>query len=333
MTTLRPRVQVALVAILGGLGPWLAACGARLAFGDTPSVDTSLHEWFELTGGGAALGVAVLLLLRLRHDESAPPHLVWVVSALLTLGTTDSVHGVADFGVAWSWIRHGGTLVDLTERKRNEDRLRASLREKEALLREVHHRVKNNLQIISSLVSLQTRGIADQAALAPLREVVDRVRSIALVHDRLYRSEDLARIDLADYVRRLVEELWRVYGGASDRTVQARLELEPVLLPVDVAVPCGLMLNELLTNALKHAFDGRPSGEVAVSLRVDQEGSVRLSIRDDGVGLPPGLDLGDSPTLGLQLVQTLATQLGASVEVESSHGARFDITLAASPPA
>ncbi|MBI5383909.1 MAG: response regulator [Verrucomicrobia bacterium] len=219
------------------------------------------------------------------------------------------------------------TFVDIAERKRGEERLRASLREKETLLREVHHRVKNNLQVISSLVSLQADGLADAGLQALFQEVCHRVRSMALVHEKLYQSVDLARVNFGDYARELMDYLVRSHGTAA--RVTWRIEADPVPLDIEKATPCGLILNELATNALKHAFRGRDRGEIAVELRHGSDGEVRLRLADDGVGLPPGLDWRRAGSLGLRLVQLLAGQLNGKVETGVGPGTEFRVSFPA----
>jgi PAS domain S-box-containing protein len=224
---------------------------------------------------------------------------------------------------------------DITESKQaeealreSEERLRASLGEKEVLLKEIHHRVKNNMQVISSLVALQADELEDAAMRAVLRDVTHRVRSMALVHEKLYQSADLSRIEFDEYARSLLNYLWCAHGtGAS--TVRLALDLKPVSLSVNVAVPCGLILNELVSNALKHAFRGlgHAEGVVTVSLRVGAQGLVRLCVRDNGTGLPAGFDWSQARSLGLRLVQMLAGQLHAAVEVSNAGGTEFTITF------
>jgi two-component sensor histidine kinase len=181
------------------------------------------------------------------------------------------------------------------------------------LLKEIHHRVKNNLQITSSLLRLQAGKVAEPSVRQLLRDSQDRIRSMALVHDMLYRSQDLARIDFPEYVRALVVQLVRSYNAAG--RVRASIELAPLVLGVDVAVPCGLIVNELVANALKHAFPGDRSGQVRVQMTSGPEWH-RLTVRDDGVGLPAGVDLFQTQTLGLQLVRMLTEQLGGRVQIE-----------------
>jgi PAS domain S-box-containing protein len=225
-------------------------------------------------------------------------------------------------------LRMSGICLDITARKQAEELIKASLHEKEVLLKEIHHRVKNNMQVISSLVSLQADGSKDEAVREVLKDVTYRVRSMALVHEKLYQSADLARIDFAEYTRSLLGYLWRAHGAAA-ADVRLTLDLELVQLPVDTAVPCGLILNELAGNSLKHAFRGRSEGEVTVALQNDGDGRIRLSVHDNGAGLPDGLDWRQAPSLGLRLVQMLSKQLGASVEVSGGDGTMFEIVFQA----
>jgi len=231
-------------------------------------------------------------------------------------------------------------VSDITERKRAEEALQNAhdklaklveertreLNEKEVLLKEIHHRVKNNLQVISSLVGLQADGSNDETVREVLKDVTHRVRSMALVHEKLYQSTDLSRIDFAEYVRSLLGYLWSAHGSAA-AAIRLTLDLESLSLPVDTAVPCGLILNELAGNALKHAFQGRSDGEVTVTLKGCADGRVSLGVCDNGVGLPAGLDWRQSSSLGLRLVQLLTGQLGAGVEVLSGEGTRFKINF------
>jgi len=213
-------------------------------------------------------------------------------------------------------------VTDLTEQKEKD----ASLAEKEILLKEIHHRVKNNMQVISSLVDLQADEVKDDAVRGIFQDIIYRVRSMAMVHEKLYQAADLSRVDFADYAQSLLQYLWRAQGAANGG-FQLELELESILMPVNAAVPCGLILNELFSNALKHAFRGREGGRVTVRLREDGAGRARLDVCDDGVGFPAGFDWRSAPSLGLRLVQMLARQLHAAVELESANGTTFTITF------
>ena len=210
--------------------------------------------------------------------------------------------------------------------RESQERLRMSLAEKEILLKEIHHRVKNNMQVISSLVSLQADEIKDATMREVLLDVTHRVRSMAMVHEKLYQSADLARIEFDDYTRSLIGYLWRAHGTAASG-IRLTADLEPVSLPINSAVPCGLILSELVSNALKHAFRDRDAGRVTVSLGESENGRVHLSVHDDGVGLPVGFDWTQAQSLGLRLVQMLAGQLRATVEFGSETGARFNVAF------
>jgi two-component system, sensor histidine kinase PdtaS len=215
-------------------------------------------------------------------------------------------------------------LHDITPRPITEERLRATLREKDVLIEEVHHRVKNNLQVITSLLGLQARTIKDPATRKKFEESRYRVQAMAILHEILYESASLAEIDFADYIRRLVEHLVRSYGASARISTEVRLEA--LQCHRDVALPCGLIVNELLSNAFKYAFPGGKSGIIRVVLRRGPHGKVHLMVRDNGVGLPPGLNWKTSPTLGLRLVRTLARQIDADVKTSSRAGTLFSIT-------
>ena len=215
---------------------------------------------------------------------------------------------------------------DITESKLAEESLRESLREKEVLLKEIHHRVKNNMQVISSLVNLQSEALNNPELTGIFEDIRDRVRSMALVHEKLYSSDNLLTVDFAEYAAGLLNYLWRAHKNSAD-TITLTLDLKQVFLSVDFAIPCGLILNELAINTLKHAFKGRSNGEVAVTLSSDPDAIVCMTVSDNGVGMPDGLDWRQSNSLGLNLVQILSKQLKARVEVRSNNGTEFRITF------
>jgi PAS domain S-box-containing protein len=218
---------------------------------------------------------------------------------------------------------------DVTQQKQASQRLSASLNQKEVLLREVYHRVKNNLQVISSLLNLQSVSINDPEMLGLLRETQDRVRSMALVHEKLYRADDLAKIDFADYARQLVAMLARSYRPEGSG-VNLRFALQKILLNLDTSIPCGLILNELVSNAFKYAFTGLPDGsppEIKVELRVAEPGTFVLVVADNGVGLPVRIDVFHTESLGLQVVSMLAEQLSGTIEVDRTRGTSFKLTF------
>jgi len=218
-----------------------------------------------------------------------------------------------------------GTLTDISERKRAEEQIRASLWEKEVLLREIHHRVKNNMQVVSSLLSLQSRHLADERALAIFKETQDRVTSMAKVHEQLYHSGDLAKVDFEEHVRNLALHLFRSYGVAST-AVAFKADIEDVPLTLDVAIPCGLIVNELVSNALKHAFPAGRKGEIRVGLAFENE-RITLVVSDNGTGFPPDLDFRTAPSMGLQVVSTLVRQLEGTVELDRQSGTTLKITF------
>jgi len=213
-------------------------------------------------------------------------------------------------------------LRDETERRRSEQALRASLAEKEALVREIHHRVKNNLQVVVSLLSLQAEQIEDPTAIEMFRDTEIRVRAIASIHESLYTSEDLAEIEFGAYALTLIQDLFALYGVKPDH-IHSEINAEDMALTITQAIPLGLILNELVVNCLKHAFPEGRAGTIRVSLRyakellgpgqILDEGSGELCVEDDGIGLPEGFELEQTPSMGLYLVQILTRQLRGSL--------------------
>lgn len=220
-------------------------------------------------------------------------------------------------------------IRDVTDRKRQENQIQASLREKEILLREIHHRVKNNMQLISSLYGLEMGPGRDGPAREAVREVRDRIRSMALIHEKLYRSRDLARIEFAEYLRSLAAELFRLYRPDPE-AINLRIESGGVWLDLDTAIPCGLIVNELLSNCLKHGFPEGRKGQIEVTLSSADDHTVKLVVSDDGVGLPAGFNFRETESFGSQLVKMLVEQLGGSIALESEGGTRFEIAFPAS---
>jgi two-component sensor histidine kinase len=216
--------------------------------------------------------------------------------------------------------------TEIVERQRAENQIKTSLREKEVLLKEIHHRVKNNLQVISSLLKLQAGYIKEHHVLEILKESQNRVRAMALLHEKLYQSEDLAKINFTEYVHSLVANLFRSYGVKS-QTIAARINIADILFDIDTVIPCGLIINELVSNSLKYAFPENQKGEIRVELVQTSQGECCILVSDDGVGLPEDLDFHDTKSLGLQLVCMLIEQLEGSVELDRSCGTTFKITL------
>jgi PAS domain S-box-containing protein len=217
---------------------------------------------------------------------------------------------------------------DITDRKQAEEQIKTSLREKEILLREIHHRVKNNLQIISTLLYLQSRSIKEKKASEMFKDSQNRIKSMALIHDKLYQFKDLGKIDVAGYIRDLATDLFHSYGIKPDG-IKLKINVYEVLLGVNTAIPCGLMINELVSNALKHAFPDGKKGEIRIELiRSVNEKTFTLIVSDNGIGFPEDLDFRNTKTLGLQLVITLVDQLDGIIELDRRRGTEFKITFA-----
>ncbi|HTY03245.1 MAG TPA: histidine kinase dimerization/phosphoacceptor domain -containing protein [Rhodocyclaceae bacterium] len=216
------------------------------------------------------------------------------------------------------------SIFDITERKRAQERLEMALEEKTVLLNELHHRVKNNLQMISSLLSLQASNSDDERLREVLRESQNRVKAMGLTHQLLYEHKDFSRVDLGEYLNRLAQLLLSAYrGGGRNTRVELVLPAERHYVGLEKAIPCGLAVNELVTNSFKHAFpDGRP-GVITVALAGAGDNDIELSVGDDGVGLPEGFEMGATKSLGLRLVLLLAEQLQGALAVQPGGGAVF----------
>jgi two-component sensor histidine kinase len=204
--------------------------------------------------------------------------------------------------------------------------LRRALQEKDVMMREIHHRVKNNMQVISSLLRLQSWRIPDKALQDVFQASQERIRSMALIHDRLYRSGNLSRIDFGEYSRELVDRLLSLTGGG-DSGISGTVDMKDADLDIQQAIPCGLIVNEIVTNSLKHAFPNGNGGSIRLSLSRDADGCRRLVITDDGVGLPPEIDIRRPTTIGLQIVSDLVSQLDGTAAVDRSRGTAFTITF------
>ena len=240
------------------------------------------------------------------------------------------------------WVNLTGSLVrdgdgnpqhfiavveDITARRDAETALKRSLDEKEVLLREIHHRVKNNMQVISSLLSLQAANIEDASLRKLFMESQGRVRAMALIHEILYDSGDLSSIDVKKYVSRLVASLKRMFGTDAGRT-RLTVESQDVTLGIDAMVACGLALSELITNSLKYAFPDGRDGEISIQMFSVPEGGIKLVVRDNGIGLPADLDIRATNTMGMGLVVSLIEkQLRGQLEIESCQGTCFTIVI------
>ena len=216
---------------------------------------------------------------------------------------------------------------DITERKLAEEQIKASLEEKEALLRELYHRTKNNMQVIISLINLQITDITDENILQMFQATKNRINSMSLVHEKLYQTKNLSRIDLKDYFLELISLLSNSFQDESDR-IKIKTDMNEAMVTIDSAIPCGLIMNELVTNIFKHAFPGNHSGEIQISLKKSDNGKIEFIVGDNGVGLPLELDIRDVDTLGLKSVVALAEhQLPGSIKVITDNGTKFYITF------
>lgn len=212
-----------------------------------------------------------------------------------------------------------GAVIDITERKKAEEKIHAALKEKEVMLREIHHRVKNNMQLVLSLLRIQSRVTDDPKTAALFTQSEMRIRSMALIHEALYRSEDLAHIDFSDYIEHLSTHLMNVYKKDLGR-ITIEQKAPGIILDVNTAIPCGLILSELLTNALKHAFPGKRSGRITIRMSRNKQGEHTLQIKDDGIGLPPDFDPESAETLGFQLVRGLVRQIRGKFRIKREKG-------------
>jgi len=217
---------------------------------------------------------------------------------------------------------------ELAERRHAEEQIVSALREKDILLKEIHHRVKNNLQIVASMLHLQLGYIEDKGARILFEESQKRVESMSLIHEKLYRTKDLARIDFDDYVNSLVGNLLNLNTGGSER-IGIKSAIEGVTLDVNNAIPCGLIINELVSNALRHAFPEGREGKIDICMRRDHRGNVALMVGDNGIGFPEDIDFRNTKSLGMQLVISLVNQLGGVIQLVRREGTSFRIAFRA----
>ena len=260
------------------------------------------------------------LLVRLRpRDES--PETADLFGSVIAYGEVNAV-GFAPDGPEGHDAGSVGIIRDVSERRNAEQIVRRSLEEKERLLSEIHHRVKNNLQVISSLLNLQAGSVADPAALQHFTDAQVQIHSMALVHEHLYQSGTSGHVDVAPYVEELCTYLYEIFGVSSDR-IGLRIKVESIPVDMQKAMPMALILNELVTNSLKYAFPEESSGSITVGIHMVEQGLVELTVEDDGIGLPEDFDITNSRSLGHTLIHGLCSQLDARAEVDGSAGTRF----------
>ncbi|MFO1322352.1 MAG: PAS domain S-box protein [Burkholderiales bacterium] len=253
--------------------------------------------------------------LEKRYLRSDGTH-VWVN---LTVSLATAEDGTPDYFI--------GVVEEITGRKLAEERVQAALHEKETLLKEIHHRVKNNLQVVTSLLQMQGRELGEDRFTAAIDDSVRRVQSMALVHEQLYRSKDLARVDFGDYMQTLVEQLSHA-THAQARGIRVEADVLQAPMGIETAIPCGLIVSELVSNAFKHAFTGRDRGTVMVRFRAGPAARHWvLTVADDGVGLPADIDVHRSRSLGLRLIATLTEQLSGTLDIARGQGTAFTVTF------
>ena len=228
-------------------------------------------------------------------------------------------------------VKMRGLMIDITERKKAEEQIMASLKEKEILLREIHHRVKNNMQVITSLLRLQSDTIKDQQYADMFRESQERIRSMALIHEKLYQSKEFGNIDFDGYLRTLINDLFISYGASPDK-ISIKIKTNDLSLELDYAIPCGLITNELVSNSLKYAFPGDGKGEINIKLRSVAENEMELTVSDNGIGIPEEFDFRTTESLGLDLVKVLTEhQLQGRIELNRTGGTSFSIRFTVRP--
>jgi len=217
-------------------------------------------------------------------------------------------------------------IHDITDRKKIEKKLKLSLKEKEVMMREIHHRVKNNMQIMSSLLRLQSRHFTNRKIIELFRASQTRIRSMALIHEKLYQSENLSKIDFVRYIETLAVYLFHSYKVDMNR-VRLNVKAKDVFLGINTAIPLGLVVNELVSNSLRHAFPGEKEGEICIQIHMNKKGRFLLKVMDTGVGIPEGLKIHETKTLGMQLVTDLTKQLEGIIEVSQKGGTVVKISF------
>jgi len=218
------------------------------------------------------------------------------------------------------------TLQDVTARKLAEEQVTASLKEKEVLLREIHHRVNNNMSTISSLLSLQSIYAKDEQSKAMFNESVNRIKIMSIIHEKLYSAKDMARFNFGIYINDMADRVF-ISTRPADQHIELIKDIEEITLAIDAAIPCGLILNELLSNALKHAFPEGTNGAIKVSLHINEKDEIELTVSDNGRGIPGDLDFRNTESLGLTLVTALTDQLLGTIELKKEKGTEFKLTF------
>jgi two-component sensor histidine kinase/CheY-like chemotaxis protein len=263
-----------------------------------------------------------------RRDTPCP----WCLAPAVWAGGKPQHKELEIGGITWDihWVPVSSELYihysfDVTQRKAAEEKIKASLREKEILLKEIHHRAKNNMAVISALLKLQSASFEDPGVIEAFAASHQRIRSMALVHEKLYQAEDLSRIDFSLYIPDLVNQILRSNEILRDR-ISLDIQVDNILIAIDSAIPCGLIINELVANAIKHAFPGESGGEIRIRFSAVNNRCI-LTISDNGAGLPASLDFQRTSSFGLYLVKMLTEQLEGEITVDRSGGTSFEITF------
>lgn len=270
-------------------------------------VEESLTDWDELLSGK---------IKNFSREQTYVRQNGELLSANVTVSLVRDANGNPNYFVA--------VFEDITERKAYEAQLEDSIKEKEVLLKEVHHRVKNNMQVISSILNLQSSYIDDDEALKIIRESQDRIKSMSFVHESLYQSNTLSEVNFAEYIQNIARNLYHSYGRPGGG-IHLDFKLDDIFLNLDTSIPCGLMINEIVSNSLKYAFIGKESGTISIDFSRHDKDYLKLVISDDGVGLPEDLVIETADSLGLQLVTTLATQVSGILEINKTNGTTFTL--------
>jgi len=315
------------------------------------SVDENMHlvsfnekfsrEFFKWFGKEASIGVNMLEILKGHVKKEAFSNYKKIIKRVFK-GNPEQFEGIIkDNQGETIWLEsfyrpmysQGNKVTemscmahDITDKKTIEYQMRESIREKEILLQEVHHRVKNNLQVISSILNLQSSYVKDEKSLSILRESQNRIKSMSFIHESLYQTRDFSKIEFTGYIRSLVTNLIHTYHIRNSE-IELKTDFQKSFLELDQAIPCGLIVNELVSNSLKYAFQGRNKGEIFIGFK-ENEGIIQLRIGDDGVGFPADIDFENTETLGLQLVNTLTEQLDARIHIDNEGGTDYLITFA-----
>jgi two-component sensor histidine kinase len=274
------------------------------------------REIRKLPGGDACI---ILMITSRNRPED--------LEAVLEAGADDYLAKPVEEKLLMTRLRVAEKMaLTLMGRVRMESQLKESLRDKETLIKEVHHRVKNNLQVVSSLLALQGRQVHDPETRDFFNESENRVRTMSMIHEKLYRSADLASIDLSEYINELVEELYMSFDISSS-SVKMVIEVQERQMDIDTLIPCGLIINELVSNAFKHAFKSGTKGEFYLGIYFSDDGNTELIVRDNGPGLPMNFDISKTRTLGLRLVNSLVKQINGKLNIYNDGGTEYKIVF------